>query len=425
MNISKLSWKNLISNPLNTVLSLLLMTFGAGIISLLFLLNNQIEQQLQANLRGVDMVVGSKGSPLQLILSSIYHIDNPTGNIPYREAIKIDNNPLVDLTVPLSFGDSYNGFRIVGTTHRYPELYEMSLNKGRLWSQSLEVVLGSTVAQIHKLKIGDTFYGTHGLVEGGHVHHEYAYEVVGVFNPSYTILDQLILTNTQSVWQVHNHEVIDQGKEHHNGQHNNHEHEHHTEELTATMLGSSSSIPEDAMITSLLVKFKSPIGLIQLPRKINETTNMQAAVPALEISRLTNLLGFGVQTINIIAFIIIIVSGLSIFISLYNSLKKRRYELSLMRVHGATKWQLVQLVLQEGIILSLIGTIFGLLISRITLLVLPLFAEQKYTFVSFQFNFLSEELWLLPLSLLIGVAASLIPTILSYNINIPKTLSNE
>ena len=425
MNISKLSWQNLISNPLNTLLSLLLMTFGVGIISLLFLLNNQIEQQLQANLRGVDMVVGSKGSPLQLILSSIYHIDNPTGNIPYREAIKIDNNPLVDLTVPLSFGDSYNGFRIVGTTHRYPELYEMSLNKGRLWSQSLEVVLGSTVAQIHKLKIGDTFYGTHGLVEGGHVHDEYAYEVVGVFNPSYTILDQLILTNTQSVWQVHNHEVIDQGKEHHNGQHQNHEHENHTEELTATMLGSSSSIPEDAMITSLLVKFKSPIGLIQLPRKINETTNMQAAVPALEISRLTNLLGFGVQTINIIAFIIIIVSGLSIFISLYNSLKKRRYELSMMRVHGATKWQLVQLVLQEGIILSLTGTIFGLLISRITLLMLPLFAEQKYTFVSFQFNFLSEELWLLPLSLLIGVAASLIPTILSYNINIPKTLSNE
>lgn len=425
MNISKLSWQNLISNPLNTVLSLLLMTFGVGIISLLFLLNNQIEQQLQANLRGVDMVVGSKGSPLQLILSSIYHIDNPTGNIPYREAIKIENNPLVDLTVPLSFGDSYNGFRIVGTTHRYPELYEMSLNKGRLWSQSLEVVLGSTVAQIHKLKIGDIFYGTHGLVEGGHVHDEYAYEVVGVFNPSYTILDQLILTNTQSVWQVHNHEVIDQGKEHHNGQHQNHEHENHTEELTATMLGSSSSIPEDAMITSLLVKFKSPIGLIQLPRKINETTNMQAAVPALEMSRLTNLLGFGVQTINIIAFIIIIVSGLSIFISLYNSLKKRRYELSLMRVHGATKWQLVQLVLQEGIILSLTGTIFGLLISRITLLVLPLFAKQKYTFVSFQFNFLSEELWLLPLSLLIGVAASLIPTILSYNINIPKTLSNE
>ncbi len=413
MNISKLSWQNLISNPLNTMLSLLLMTFGVGVISLLFLLNNQIEQQLQANLRGVDMVVGSKGSPLQLMLSSIYHIDNPTGNIPYGEAIKINNNPLVDLTVPLSYGDSYNGFRIVGTTHQYPELYEMSLNKGRLWIRSLEVVLGSTVAQTHQLKIGDTFYGTHGLIEGGHVHDEYAYEVVGIFNPSYTIIDQLILTNTQSVWQVHNHEPLEQG------------HEHHTEGTTAAELELNASIPEDAMITSMLVKFKSPIGLIQLPRKINETTNLQAAVPALEISRLTNLLGFGVQTINIIAFIIIIVSGLSIFISLYNSLKKRRYELALMRVHGATKWQLVQLVLQEGIILSLIGTIFGLLISRIALLIIALFAEHKYTFSSFQFNLLNDELWLLPTALLIGVSASLVPTVLSYNINIPKTLSNE
>ena len=443
MNISRLSWQNLISNPLNTTLSLLLMTFGVGIISLLFLLNNQIEQQLQANLRGVDMVVGSKGSPLQLILSSIYHIDNPTGNIPYSEAIKIDNNSLVDLTVPLSYGDSYNGFRIVGTTHQYPELYEMSLKKGRLWSRNLEVVLGSTVAQIHRLKIGDTFYGTHGLIEGGHVHDEYTYEVVGIFNPSYTILDQLILTNTQSVWQVHNHEVIEQGHEHqecdhehhncdhehhddeHSHEHHNCDHKHHIEESTVSGLELNASISEDAMITSLLVKFKSPIGLIQLPRKINETTNLQAAVPALEISRLTNLLGFGVQTINIIAFIIIIVSGLSIFISLYNSLKKRRYELALMRVHGASKWQLVQLVLQEGIILSVIGTVLGLLISRITLLIITLFAEHKYTFSSFQFNLLNEELWLLPIALLIGVVASLIPTVLSYNINIPKTLSNE
>jgi putative ABC transport system permease protein len=152
---------------------------------------------------------------------------------------------------------------------------------------------------------------------------------------------------------------------------------------------------------------------------------MQAAVPALEISRLTNLLGFGVQTINTIAFIIIIVSGLSIFISLYNSLKKRRYELALMRVHGATKWHLVQLVLQEGIILSLIGTVLGLLISRITLFMITKFADQKHTFSFFQFNLLNEELWLLPIALLLGLVASFIPTVLSYNINITKTLSNE
>lgn len=428
MNIRRLGWRNLKSNPLNTLLSLLLMTFGVGVISLLLLLNNQIEQQLQSNLRGIDMVVGAKGSPLQLILSSVYHIDNPTGNIPYKEANKLDKNPLVDFTIPLSFGDSYNGYRIVGTTHQYTELYEVSLKEGRLWNRSLEVVLGSTVAEIHQLKIGDTFYGTHGLDEGGHVHDDYAYEVVGILKASYSTLDQLILTKSESVWKVHNHQTIEEehdyhtcdhdDHDHHTCNHDNHDHEH--DEIVAE----TYSIPEDAMITALLVKFKSPVGFIQLPRKVNETTSLQAAVPALEISRLTSLLGFGVQTINTIAFIIIIVSGLSIFISLYNSLKKRRYELALMRVHGATKWQLVKLVLQEGMILSVLGAIFGLLISRITLFSMSLFVEHKYAVNSFQFNLISEEIWLIPIALVIGFIASLIPTIQTYNINIPKTLSN-
>jgi len=173
----------------------------------------------------------------------------------------------------------------------------------------------------------------------------------------------------------------------------------------------------------MLVKFKNPIGLIQIPRKINETTNLQAAVPAFEISRLIGLLGFGVRSVNTIAFIIMIVSGLSIFISLYNSLKRRRYELALMRVHGASKWQLVQLVLQEGLILSFFGTLFGLLISRGALFSISFFIN-KQSLSSFNFTLLNEELWLFPIALLIGLAASLIPTILSYNINIPKTLSD-
>ncbi len=418
MNIRRLSWQNLISNPLNTALSLLLMTFGVGVISLLLLLNNQIEQQLKSNLRGIDMVVGAKGSPLQLILSSIYHIDNPTGNISYGEANTINKNPLVDFTIPLSFGDSYNGYRIVGTTHQYPELYEVTLKEGNLWSKSLEVVVGSRVAKNNQLKLGDTFYGTHGLVDGGHVHDDYAYKVVGILDPSYSALDQLILTNTQSVWKVHTHQTIEDNHDHQNCDHD-HDHDHHLDDTSDDL-----SIPEDAMITAMLVKFKNPIGFIQIPRKINETTNLQAALPALEISRLTALLGFGVQTINSIAFIIIVVSGLSIFISLYNSLKRRRYELALMRVHGATKWQLVKLILLEGMTLSLVGTILGLLSSRLILVLMSLFVEQKYAFDSFQFNVISEELWLLPTALLIGFGASLIPTILVYNVNIPKTLSN-
>lgn len=413
MNIVKLSWKNIISSPLNTALSLLLMTLGVGIISLIFLLNNQIKQQLQSNLKGIDAVVGSKGSPLQLILSSVYHIDNPTGNIPYKEAVKIENNPLVEQTIPLSFGDSYNGVRIVGTTRQYLDLYEAELSKGRLWEKSLEVTVGSGVAKAHKIKVGDTFYGSHGLVEGGHVHDDYPYSVVGILKPTLSVIDQLILTNTESVWLVHNHQKVTH--EEVNDKNNN---------KLSSEKSSTLDISEDEMITSLLIKFKSPIGIIQVPRKINETTNLQAAMPALEISRLTRLLGFGVQTINTIALIIIIVSGLSIFISLYNSLKKRRFDLALMRVHGATRLQLVQLVIQEGLILSFIGTIFGLLISRTIIFVLTLVLSEHALGI-FEYELLVQELWLFPLAVFVGLLASIIPTISTYNINIPKLLSNE
>ena len=115
------------------------------------------------------------------------------------------------------------------------------------------------------------------------------------------------------------------------------------------------------MITAMLVRFRSPVGFIKFPRQVNETTNLQAAVPAFEINRLISLLGLGVRSINMIAFFIIIVSGLSIFISLYNSLKRRRYELALMRVHGATRFQLVKLVFQEGMLISILGLFFGIL----------------------------------------------------------------
>ena len=136
------------------------------------------------------------------------------------------------------------------------------------------------------------------------------------------------------------------------------------------------------------------------------------------------MIGFGVQTINLIALIIILVSGLSIFISLYNSLKKRRYEMALIRVHGASKWQLIQLILIEGVTLSILGTIFGLLISRISLFLISIFVNQNQTLNQIQFSLISDELWLFTIALFIGLLASLIPAILTYKMNIPKILSN-
>lgn len=387
MTIFKLSWRNLVGNPLNTILSLLLMSLGVGIISLLILLNNEMKQQVKNNLREIDMVVGAKGSPLQLILSSVYHIDNPTGNIPLSSINKLKKNRLVDLVIPLSYGDSYKGFRIVGSTHDYFDLYNAEIKEGRRWEGGFEVVVGSDVARIHNLQIGDNFYGSHGLLKGGHVHDNYAYNVVGILNFSGSVIDNLILTDYQSVWDVHNKD----------------------DDL-------------DMEITAALFKFKNPSALIKLPRQVNETTNLQAAVPVFEMNRLINLLGIGFNSIQFIAVVIMIVSGLSIFISLYNSLKRRRYELALMRVHGASRWQLVKLIQFEALYISVIGAIFGILLSRLSIYFISILVSENNTLNNFPLTLVVEEFWLLPSALLIGIFAALIPTLQAYRTNIPKLL---
>ena len=418
MNIYRLSWRNLTSNPLNTFLSILLMSFGVGVISLILLINNQIEGQLQRNIRGVDMVVGAKGSPLQLILSTVYQIDKPTGNISLLEAQKIEKNPLVKSTIPISFGDTYNGFRIVGTTHDYPEMYGVKLNKGVLWEKDFEVVIGCQVAEINDLKIGDEFHGSHGLLEGGEIHNNHSYKIVGILASTNSVIDKLILTKTESVWKMH--ESNDHAESESN-QDNMKDHNHDHEEDTRPK---KLHLTNESEITALLVKFRSPVGLMQVPRQINKNTNMQAAVPLFEMNRLISLLGFGVNAINIIALIIIVVSGLSIFISLYNSVKRRRYELALMRVHGASKFQLVKLVIQEGFTLSFLGTFFGLMMSRLSLVIIVIMADNKLSFSRFQFNLISEEIWLVIIALLVGFLAALIPTIQTYKMDITKTLAD-
>lgn len=146
------------------------------------------------------MVMGAKWSPLQLILSAVFQVDVPTGNFKLSEAKTLQKNRLVEYGIPLSYGDSYESFRIVGSTHKYPELYSMQLSEGDLWEKSLEVSLGAAVAEKTGLKLGDTFLGSHKLSEGGHVHEDQYYTVIGIFKPSGTVIDQLILTGLESVW---------------------------------------------------------------------------------------------------------------------------------------------------------------------------------------------------------------------------------
>ena len=411
MNIFKLSLKNIFNKPLSSTISLALLILGIGIISLLLQLNTLIKDQMDNNLKGIDMVVGAKGSPLQLILSSVYHIDSPTGNISLEEAEKISKNRMVGSSIKLLYGDNFKGYRIVGAEKKFIELYNGKIKKGKNLSKPFEVLVGSKVYSKLKIDIGDDLISSHGLRETGESHDDKSFKVVGLLEPSNSVIDQLIITLPQSVWDVHgnhDHEV-----EHEHDHEEEHEHDHDEEHQH-----------DDREITAMLIKFKSPMNIIQFPRQINETTNLQAAVPSYEISRLFKLFGFGIETLSYLAYLIIIVSGFSLFINLFNSMRERKYEMALIRTLGASRLQLSTMIIFESIILTISGFILGLLFSRFGVMFVSSLMEESINYNLSSFRILNEEYWLLLLSVIIGLLASLIPAVQVYKMNISKILAD-
>ncbi|MBB4119362.1 putative ABC transport system permease protein [Mesonia hippocampi] len=393
MNLFKISYKNIITKPLNAILSILLLAFSVVIISLSFKFQKQVTNKIAKNTAGIDMVIGAKGSPLQLILSSVLHIDNPTGNINFDEAKKITKNPLIKNAIPISYGDNYKGYRIIGTTPAYKTLYGGELLEGKSAIKPLEVVIGATVAKKSNLKIGDSFVSSHGLIEEGNHHHDHHHlTVVGIYKTSHSVLDNLIVTPLETVWDMHHH----------------HDHASKNKE-----------------ITSVLVQFKSPMGFVRIPRSINEKSSMQAALTKFELDKLYNYTGIGVKIIQIMAIVILIISVFSIYISLYKIVKDRSYELALMRVYGANQLQLILLVFYEGLIISISGYILGLILS---------FAggTYLYNYIGREYNYTIQQAFITDIDIYLFFSVLLLLSVITLfnlksiiSINIPKILSYE
>ena len=418
MNLLKISWSNLRNKPLSSFLSGLLMTLGITIISLLLLLNKQLDDQFRRNVKGIDMVLGAKGSPLQLILSSIYQLDAPTGNIPLAEAERLTRNPMIKAAIPLSMGDSYQSFRIVGTNKKYLDHFDATVAQGKLFGKPLECVVGSRAAEITGLKIGDTFAGSHGLDGNGEAHDHDKYRVTGILNPSNSVADQLILTDITSVWAIHEHHDETTAPTDGSKADYDHEAEHHD--------GPTADGDPDANreITSMLIQFRNPLGMM-LARGINSNSKLQAALPSIEINRLFSLLGIGIETLRYLALAIMIIAGISVFVSLYNSLKERKYEMALMLSMGATRTQLFGMLLLEGLALALIGFVLGLLFSRLALWSLSANVSEQYHYNLASLGMLPEEWAVLGVAVLVGILAAALPALGVYRMNISQTLAEE
>ncbi len=345
MSLLRLAWQYLWARPLTAALNLLLLTLGLASIAFLLLAQARVERAFERDLAGIDAVVGAKGSPMQLILAGVFHLDVPPGNIALAEAQRLAQHPQVAQFIPLSLGDNLQGFRIVGTTPDYPALYGATLARGAWWQAPLQAVLGAEVARRTALDVGARFAGAHGLAGGGAVHDTTPYTVSGVLRPCGCVLDRLVLTATESVWAVHDELHADEGMD------------------AAERAELDAALAAEREITLGLVRYRSPLAAASFPRFVNSSTPMQAAAPAMEVTRLMALIGQGTQLLHALAAVLLIVATLSVFIALWSAVRERRADLAMLRMLGAPPRRVAGLLLAEAGWLALLATALGLLLA--------------------------------------------------------------
>ena len=418
MNALLLGLRTISRRPLPAVLTVLLLMLGIATVVVLLLFQREFEDRLGRDARGIDLVVGAKGSGLQLVLSAVFHIDVPTGNVPLSELRDIARHPMVASVIPLSLGDAYRGFRIVGTTPAYVDHYAGRLAAGRLWERSMEAVLGSRAARETGLRTGSSFIGAHGLEgDSGFHHDEDPYRVVGVLRETGTVLDRLILVNSASVWEVH--AVHDtSGTMPATGPAKG-----ETEGGSGADDAAANGLPAgDKEVTTMLVRYRTPVAAISLPRAINAGTKLQAASPAQETARLFHLVGTGLDAFRAFAGVLIVASALSLFIALWHAMHEQRYDLAVMRTLGASRGRILRFVLIQGAALGVAGAALGVALGHAAGWLLAEWLERARSLSLGALGWVPEEGLVAAGAVLIALVASVVPAIRAYRLDVATVL---
>jgi len=399
MNTARLLLAYLRARPLPALLTVLLVGLGVGTMVAVTLVSGQAQQRMGRDAAGIDLVVGAKGSPLQLVLAGVYHLDVPPGNVPFTALAELRANRLVAQAIPLSLGDSLRGFRIVGTEPSFLALHGARPAQGAVFTAPMQAVLGARVARDTGLAPGARFAGSHGLTPGGPVHEDHVYTVTGVLAPTGGVIDRLVLTSLESVWVVHEGEPADAAER--------------------------AVLEAEREVTMVLVRYASPLAAATLPRAVNASDRLQAASPAVESARLFNLVGLGIDGIRAFGAVLLAAAALSVFVALFQALSDRRRELALMRLLGASPARLFVLLLLEGLLLTAIGVVLGTALGHLGVEVAGrwLSPHGEWTMTGFDFDTMQ---WIYAGgALVLGAMAALVPAIRAARTPLAGVLSDD
>lgn len=448
MSLWRIAWSYLWNRKLTTSLTILSVALAVALISSVLTLREETRKRFEEEGQAFDLVAGAKGSPLQLVLSSVYFMDTPTGNIPYAEYEHLKNDTeYVKAAFPINMGDSYQGFRIIGTVrelfnHKWispisgEERAPFQLAQGQYFEKPFQAVLGALVARQTGLRPGDTFVSTHGFIAGlpeglgGHSHANIPYTVAGIMKPSSSPYDRAIFCSLESVWKAHQHgseeDLTEHVHEHDEQGAGAHAHSHEGEPEEEESAYQEWSARPESMVTAVLLQLQSPALRFQYREIIREHTSIMAAVPISEIATFYDqFLGTAKLVLLAVGYLVVAISALSILIGLYLSILQRKRDMAIMRALGASAYEIFGSVLIEAFWVTLLGIVSGWILGGMVSFSLGKYLAWRFGLSITAFNLTTEHLAAFSTVALVGLLAGILPAWQAYHGDVAHDLAER
>jgi putative ABC transport system permease protein len=372
-------------------------------------LRSEVKHNFDRTVSGVDLIVGSRTSGINLLLFSVFKIGNPSNNVQWKSYQDIVNRSQVAWSVPLSMGDSHQGFSVIGTTDdyfkyfKYGDKQKVSFLQGESFKRLYEVVLGADVARNLGYALNQSLVMSHGTGKVSFTHHDdHPFRVVGILNPTGTPADQSLYIPLQSIDILHQAQHI------------------HDELLSEVPLGKI----HQPQLSAFLLGSKSKIGILRLQRDINQYTQepLSAILPVLALRELWKVVGTVEISLRVISWLILATALICMTTMLLASMKERERELAVLRALGAKAHIIILLIGTEALLLTILGSLAGYLLVTVGLLLSqPLLEYHFALYISPYVNIVSVGSFFL-IAACAAVLLSFIPAVSAYNHSLRRGL---
>ena len=343
MSLIRISMLSILSRKL----ILFLLIFSIGLSSMLLLGIQKIKHSSKASfsssISGTDLIVGARTGETQLLLYSVFRQGQPIANVSWETCQNIRNFPEVDWLVPISLGDSLEGFPVIGTSAEYFKHYKygnntsLRIKEGRIFKSPFDVVLGSDVAKKLRLNLSDHVYLSHGIARGKlPLHKQHAFEIVGILHSTGTPVDTTVHIRLDGFNALHQ------------------------------PVSTSSIYSNPAFVTAAFIGLKSKFQLFNMQRRINSYQNepIMGIIPGVSLSRLWNSIKIIDRAFLVVSLFVIIIAFTGLLLSLFMTLQYRQRELAIFRIIGAHPSQLFLLLIYEALFITVSGVFLGLLLNN-------------------------------------------------------------